>query len=309
MQNLENELQSNASIGTAFRIDVLADAPGTLRERILDFRQDQERYGSQPTAAIALQDSDLGYFLLTAVNDVPLAAVLDEPDSSPTDDLDLMTTDDLAQGMDMLALGPARSPYVPPSSLWERSTLPGFLDANVQNRHKKALKEEIRLSSATLDIMTHAHRVLSQETHTLGVAAADLFRRCERLQDELRDQIGRVKEAANRIDQAIGKAADQHVENDQLDGKAAVERRLMDARARQGKLLARFNEMKTRFAERHCKELSEKEQGWVSDTQWLRKSLMPPSEEEAQTDEDRVLEPWQRLEEVRLEQSPQPDFH
>lgn len=299
VQNLESELQSTASVGTAFRIDVLANSSGTLGERILDFRRDQDRHGGVPTAVIALQDSDLGYFLLTAVDDIPMAAVLDRPDSSQGDELDLVTTNDLAQSMDMLALRPTRSPYVPPSSLWERSTLPNFLDSHVQNRHKKALKEEIRLSSATLDLMTHAHRVLSQETHTLGVAAADLFRRCERLQDELRDQISRVKEAANRIDQAVDNGIDQKMENDESDGKGRVERRLDSARARQAELLERFSRTKTRFAQCQGKVLSENEQSWISDTQKLKKSLLPP-DDEAQPDEGQVLEPWQRLEEVRV---------
>jgi len=298
VQSLESELQSPASVGTAFRVDVLANSCGTLRERILDFRRDQRRHGGTAVAAITLQDSDMGYFLLTAVDDVPIAAVLDTPDSSPNNGFDLVTTDDLAQGMDMLALRPTRSPYIPPSSLWERSTLPTFLDSQVQNRHKKALKEEIRLSSATLDLMTHAHRVLSQETHALGVAAADLFRRCERLQDEIRDQISRVKETANRIDQAIDDDDDQKKEIDESDVKGHVESRLENVRARQEKLLARFNRTKSQFAQCQGKDLSENEQCWISDTQKLQKSLIP-ADEEAQPNDEQVLEPWQRLEEVR----------
>ena len=314
MQNLENELQSTASVGTAFRIDILANSSGTLRERIIDLRQYHEARDCKATAAIVLQDSDLGYFLLTAVNDVPLAAILDQPNLSPVDELDLVTSDDLEQSMDMLALRPARSPYVPPSSLWERSALPGFLDRHVQNRHKKALKEEIRLSSATLDLMTHAHRVLSQETHTLGVAAADLFRRCERLQDELRDQIYRVKEASNRIDQLIDTDVSQDGDGekpetgtaqkaDQDKPKTAIETRLDDARARQQKLLDRFHGLRSTFTRCQGQDLNEKEKTWVADTQRLRKSLIPPDEEESHSDEEQIQEPWQRLEEVRVPMS------
>ncbi len=177
--------------------------------------------------------------------------------------------------------------------------MPTFLDSKIQNRHKKALKEEIRLSSATLDLMTDAHRVLSQETHALGVAAADLFRRCERLQDELRNQISRVNEASNRIDQAIDNNVDRRKGNDESDGKGRVERRLENVRARQEELLARFNRTKSQFAQSQGKDLSETEQCWISDTHKLQKSLIPP-EEEAQPDGEQVLEPWQRLEEVRV---------
>lgn len=299
VQNLENELRSTASVGTAFRMDILANSSGTLRERILDLRQDQEAHHKDPTAAVILQDSDLGYFLLTAVGDVPLAAVLDQPDTLPSDDLNFMHKDDLAQSMELLVPRPPRSPYVPPSSLWERSTLPAFLDDHVQNRHKKTLKEEIRLSSATLDLMTHAHRVISQETNTLGIAAADLFRRCERLQDELRDQISRVREASSRIEQVIEKDKGQEGDDGKGDRDPSVQQRLDSVRDRQKQLLERFNETRRKFAKRQGKDLSDKERTWISDTRRLQASIVPPDDDkEAQEDGSQIQEPWQRLEEA-----------
>ena len=300
MQNLENELRSIASVGTAFRIDVLANSSGTLRERIIDFRHDQDRYDGEPTAAIVLQDSDLEYFLLTAVNNVPFAAVLDKPDSTPTDDIDHVTSEDLAQSMEMLALRPTRSPYVAPDSLQKKSALPRFLPDHAKNWHKRSLTGEIRLSSATLDLMTDAHRVLSQETHILGAAAADLFRRCERLQEELRDQIGRVKDIVNRVDQAI---IEQTVPEGEFDEpKPVVDARLAQVLTRQDELQARFSQMKARFAEGRGQELSDKECNWVADTQRLRRMLIPPDDEEdgAQNGGEQVAEPWQRLEEVSI---------
>ena len=245
IQNLESELQSTANVGTRFRIEIVTNGYGTLRERILDFQQDQGLMAHDPTAAVILMDSDIGYFLLTAINGTPRAAILDKPEFAIEEELRTQTTYQLPEGSNMLTVAPTRQPYVPPASLWDRSALPYFVSSHVQNRHRKALKEEIRLSSVTLDLMTRAHRVLSEETHTLGVAAADLFRRCERLQDELRDQIERVKEVAKRTEETVGDLAEtvSHDENPKL----LIEKRLKDAQTRQAKIIARFEEVSKRL--------------------------------------------------------------
>ena len=303
VRNLELELQNTANASTAFRINVLANGSGTLRERILDFRQERERQANETTAAVILQDSDLGYFLLTALGSIPYAAVLDKPDLPPSNELDMTTTDELVRDVGVLALGPTRSSYVPPTSLWSRSLLPGFVDNFVQNRHKKALKEEIRLSSATLDLITQAHRVVSEETHTLSVAAADLFRRCERLQVELREQITRVREAADRIDQITGRESNARGDDDP-GSKAAVERRIQDATSRQEKLLTRFNKMKTKFTQHRDTELSDKERAYILDMHAYKASLMEPEQQNSEEDDDHALALWQRLNQVCLMVSP-----
>ena len=301
VRNLELELQNTANASTAFRIDVLANGSGTLRERIIDFRQEQGgQEGGQPseiTAAVVLQDSDLGYFLLTMLGGIPHAAELDRPDLSPSNELDMTTDDDLVQNVDMLAHGPTRSPYVPPASLWGRSMLPEFLDNSVQNRHKKALKEEIRLSSATLDLITQAHRVVSEETHTLSVAAADLFRRCERLQVELREQIVRVREGADRIDQVTGRESRARGD-DNPGSKAVVEQRIEDATTRQEKILTRFNKLKAGFMSCRGRELSDKERAYILDTHTYAGSIIEPEQQTSEENDEHALELWQRLKQV-----------
>ncbi|KAL8829133.1 MAG: hypothetical protein Q9191_002184 [Dirinaria sp. TL-2023a] len=299
VRNLELELQNTANASTAFRINVLANGSGTLRERIIDFRQEQGGQASATTAAVCLQDSDLGYFLLTMLGGIPHAAELDKPNISSPNELEMTTTAILEQNVDILAHGPTRSPYVPPASLWARSMLPEFLDNSVQNRHKKALKEEIRLSSATLDLITQAHRVVSEETHTLSVAAADLFRRCERLQVELHEQIARVREVADRIDHVTGRESDARGD-DNLRNQEAVERRIEDANARQEKLLTRFNEVKANFTRYRRTELSEKERAYISDVHAYESSIMEPEQDTSEKDDKHALELWQRLKQVCL---------
>ena len=297
-QSLHSELQSSANIGTGFRIDIITNGPGTFRQRVLDFQQDQEPTTQKSTAAVVFQDSDLGYFLLTALDGVAQSVVLDKPDTAVEAELRAQTTYDLplAQASSTLAIGPARQSYVPPSSLWQRSTLPQFFGNHVQNRHKRALKEEIRLSSATLELMTQAHRVLSEETHTLGLAAADLFRRCERLQDELRDQIERVKEVSKRTEEIIGVGIGEASSNDTPN--VTVERRLQNARERHGKLAARFEALSKKVRKNNHKPLSDKARAFMAETDKIDRSVSEPNEKQENGEEQHSPELWHRYDEV-----------
>ena len=319
IHTLQSELQSTASVGTAFRMEIITNGPGTLREQILDFQNDQDTIHHSPTAAVVLQDSDLGYFLLTAVNGAPYAVLLDKPEVAMEDDLGIQTTYQPAQEMGLDPVGPPRQPYAPPASLWANSVLPQFFDNHVQNRHKRAMREEIRLSSVTLDLMTQAHRVLSEETHTLGMAAADLFRRCERLIDELRGQIERVKDIAQRTDDFL---------NDQGDGagkderpKNSVEERIRDAQARQGRINDRYDKLSRDLRKYNCKPLSKQERTFAAEIDKINASVLKPNDkkpdveeeqekeegkeegqevEEEQADEKHHTEIWYRYDEVRM---------
>ena len=312
LQTLENELQGSG-VGTRFRIDVFKSGPGTLRERVLLFKRDQVcSTDIVPTACVVLQDSDLGYFLLTAVDDQPQAATLDTPDTQ------LNALDDDAksfyeQETNLLAIGPARSAYEPPSSFWQESALTTFLDKHVPGRHRKIMKEEIRLSHATLDLVTEAHRILSQETHQLGLAAADLFRRCERLQVEFREQIKQVKETADRIDQVLGEDADDYETNRETKGKEALSERLETAKERQKALLARYEETRKRSAKIGGRDLSEKEQAWIAEIDKLKTSLLDPESEDASSNHAEENEETQDPHQIRPHEdrrsTPQPQQH
>lgn len=298
IQSLQSELQSSANVGTEFRIDIITNGSGTFRERVLNFQQDHQPTVQKSTAAVIFQDSDLGYFLLTALNGVAQSVLLDKPDTAVEEELRAQTTYDLprARATSTLVTGPARQSYVPPSSLWERSTLPQFFSNHVQNRHKRALKDEIRLSSATLDLMTQAHRVLSEETHTLGLAAADLFRRCERLQDELRDQIERVKEVLKRTEEVIGVGIGEASSNDTPN--ATVERRLKEARERHERLTARFAALSKKVRKNNRKPLSDKERAFLAETDKINRSVSEPDEKQEDWEEQESPELWHRYEEV-----------
>lgn len=308
LKSLENELQNTGTTGLTFRINVLKNGPGTLRERVLGFEQDRhyDRVGPV-TACVVMQDSDIGYFLLTSIGGQPQAVILDKPGAEFSEDLPL--EDEYHYGPDQsnLAIGPPRSAYEPPASLWGESSLPTFVNKQVQLRHKKLLKDEIRLSPVTLGLMTDAHRIVCQETYQLGVAAADLFRRCERLQKELRDQIKRANDAAYRIEGLHGRNADDYSverENEKggEKGKARLLKRLEDAKDRQKKLIERHEKLREQSIRCGKNSLSEKEEQWITEVHQTRDSLFPPETAKDDDDDDgdveEYSEPWERFDEV-----------
>ena len=308
-ERLENELNSSASTGAGFRIEVVTGGSRTLREQLLylESGHGNEDLQSEPfVGCIVLQDSDLGYFLLTAAGEQPYAITFDLPDSELPQEVDGLQEPEYEPDMKSLALGPPRAVYQPPASLWAHSALSNFLDARVHSRHKKTLKEEIRLSAATLDLMTEAHRVLSHETHQLGIAAADLFRRCERLQDEFREQIKRANEVAYRIEQIGGEETADYDARDQdaPRGSDALKQRLDAARARQDELVQRHADLRSRLAKGCGRELSDKEQIWVWEINKLEESIFDTAKKRDQDDANGSLHkpavPWRRHEEVDL---------
>ena len=167
------------------------------------------------------------------------------------------------------------------------------------------MKEEIRLSAATLGLMTKAHRTVSQETHQLGVATADLFRRCARLQEELREQIDRVNDAAYRVEGLHGKNADDYrvegeKEKRREKGKDGLLKRFEDAKKRQKELVDRYEKLGGQVATFGGNSLCEKEEQWMTEVYQTRDSLFQPEtakdNEDSSTEE--YSEPWKRFDEV-----------
>ncbi len=309
IQRLENELKGSASTGAAFRIEIFTEGFRTLREQILyqsNGTGNEDLQSETFSGCVVLQDSDLGYFLLTAAGEQPYAVILDLPDSELAQDIFGYDEEDFEPDMKMLATGPPRAVYQPPASLWSPSALSNFLDTRVHNRHKKTLTEEIRLSAATLDLMTEAHRVLSHETHQLGIAVADLFRRCERLQDEFRDQIRRANELVHQIERVADEDADDYDEedHDRPRGNAALEHRLEAARLRQVKLVGRHNDLRKELVKSGGRGLSGKEQIWAWEFQKLENLISSSSAKENQEDKNGKhrgpAEPWRRYQEVNF---------
>lgn len=300
LQAVENEYQNSSTDGTEFRINVLKNGPGVFRERIL-YLDTPELDGSRnkTTSCVVLEDSDLGYLLLTCSGEQPHAVIFDQPNVGLSDPWLLKEEEEYQPNQEVLTLGPVRCAYQPPASFWAPSSLTAFFDNQIQQRHKKTLKEEIRLSTNTLDLMTEAHRILSQDTHQLGLAAADLFRRCERLQDELRDQIKRTDEAARRIEQMVDENGDDYnVPEGTPGGKNRLEKRLQHALAKQRRLTDRHEYLRREVARSSAGGLSEKEEVWVAEIKKMGKLVIDDVEGKDQEEDERPLKPQQRYQEA-----------
>ncbi|KAI4233256.1 MAG: hypothetical protein LQ349_004516, partial [Xanthoria aureola] len=216
IKRLEEELQNSTTAGANFRLNMLRESSGTLRECILRFDPDRftnnhvssSSSSTSANACIVLHDSDLGYFLLTSTNNNthPHAATLDTPKAFSFKQEPLSSDDEMEysnlypDSSDSLTSHIARSAYEPPSTFWNQSSLLQLTSQSLPAHRRRTLREEVRLSTATLELMTSAHRLLSNETHAIKTAAADLFNRCERMMQELRTQIERVREVNGRAE-------------------------------------------------------------------------------------------------------------
>ncbi|KAI9799951.1 MAG: hypothetical protein M1825_004322 [Sarcosagium campestre] len=309
--SLEAELQSGGESGADLRLDVLLKSVATLREKVCvairDKSLDRAAKLRGTTASVVLRDSDLGYVLLTAFDHQPHAACFDLPDLDVLqEEEDALSFQDEESEAEHQDLPQTRPVFRAPSSLWSQSPIPLFLEANRRSGHKRRLDTEIRFSQSTLHLMAEAHKILSDYTHHLGIAASQLFRRCERLQEEFRDQIVRVGEVANRVDALTGR------DEDSGGGEIAIGRRLGKAKARQTELMSRYEALRRRIGRIGGPELSDKERTWAIEVEALAESTVGgvddlqdegydegEGEDDAAIDNDQEPTPWQRFQEVK----------
>lgn len=269
LANLRKELLNDDTSGTKFRIDILRNKLSTLRERILSFSTSipstPPNDPAIPPACTTIQDSDLGYFLLTSYADQPYAVTLDKPYPPPSPDLN----PDLSDEYQVLPeLNPPSYPaYQPPNAFYATSSLPKFIDNHVEPRHRRIMKEEqLRMSNATLDVMTEAHRVLSRETDALQTAAADLFRRCETLCEVLRNQVMNAGDVAERVDDIVGEDGNDRPEQ-------RVQERMQRMDERQEGLVERFEGLRKRMKMIEGKELSMREKEWKGEVEGVGRKI------------------------------------
>ncbi|KAI1180169.1 hypothetical protein F4777DRAFT_364071 [Nemania sp. FL0916] len=265
---LESELGGDSEAGSDFRIGLLVNGQVSTRERLYN----NPAQGDAPlplSAAVATRDPDLGYFLLSATPFEPVALVFDAPDD---DFLPVQSTPPpLGQELPEvrpLAIFEPRPVYQPSHAFDEGSVLPRFIERLRTSRHKTVVNQEIRLSPLTLQLFTEAHQILSDETHRLGVAASEVFLRCAKLQEELKQQITKANEVKARVE-AI--TYDDHFEESEEtgSGNAAIEKRLQSAREKGEALSRRLEKMRKTINKATNRELSRKEQDWVKEVKAL----------------------------------------
>ena len=273
---LEDELQNLDTEGTAVRLGSLSRLPGTLRERLFDFSSklsDSNMVDDNKLvpATVALNDADLGHFLLTSVNGLPQAVVLDAPDDvefEPEIKREESQENFGLSDVKLLAPAPPRAPFQASEVFWKSSALPAFLETNKHPRQMNTIKDIIRLSPNTLDLMTKAHRILSHETHHLGIAASEMFVRIESLQVQLQDQIRKAREIRDLI---------QDLRPDRKSGLRGQDRlscRIGDAQDKQKDLNRRCEALKRKAYGVGARQMSEKEKGLAKEVNRMAKSVL-----------------------------------
>ena len=281
---LDSEITSSApeTAGVALRLKTIFEGSIAFREQLLAINE-AGSHGAPVllSAPIIVQDSELGHMMLTSTASRPYAVCFDQPDSaSPT--LPSMLSQNLSPTpiprnveLNRALLASAaedatpRDSYEPHSIFYDPPTAPlkSFLSMNIPQRQQLTLKQEIRLSPATLDIVSLAHRTLATQTSQLENAAADLFRRCEQLREELGNRVKQMGELSIRI---------QHLDNktgDEEETAHDFELRIESAKERQQKLADRHEVLRRKLARAGTagKEFSTNEVRWAHEITDLAK--------------------------------------
>lgn len=295
---LEAELRGESQAGVDFRIDLLVNGHNAIRERLLSQKLPAQGQEVPLAACTALHDPDLGYFILSASPYGPIALTLEAPEIEidPRRSRSRSPIYDSEPEPQPLILCAPRPVYEPANELSKSSKLPAFLDEIRHSRNRRIMNEPVRLSEASLMIFRDAHMILADETHNLSTAVAELFRRCQQLQSELREQIERANEVASRVEAVVGD--DDESVNDEfitMNGNEAVERRIKNAQARQKDLMERM-EAARRRAGRSAggMNLSDKERLWVEEVKTLSDAILPSDVEDPATNK-----PYQRFHELQ----------
>ncbi|GAM85822.1 hypothetical protein ANO11243_038300 [Dothideomycetidae sp. 11243] len=262
ISNLESELSDPGDTGSSFRIGLMYESEKTAVDHLIKVPS-----GSSPaTAAISIIDSDLGHFVLSTSSNQPYSATLDLPVSAS------MLASYAPDSAPLLLPAPEnREAYRPAEEFFNKSSLASFIDSTLQagnTRLKRSdLKSQVRLSPATLQLLTESHRILSDETNRLGLAAADLFRRCQRMQAELAEQIRKVREIKDLADSVTGEGDDQ-------SARDKVKTRLESIGKRDAKLQERFDGLRRKMAgQMSGKELSKREEAWSMEAKEIEAGL------------------------------------
>lgn len=279
IQRLESELQSEDTSGSGFRLQILCEGNASVLEPIIQVDEDTSTSGNQPfhlPASLVYYDYDLGYLLLNSHASHPYAAVLEKPNFFPS-----FSLEPDSQQSDSPTIPPHRPPYQVPSVLYSDSPLEFFVDKQVPHRYRSSLKEPVLLSPATLDLVAAAHRILSAHTNALERAASDLFRRCERLQGELRDQLGQISDVADRIKGVSSEIGEDGLRKEGSRSSAALDERLKTAKDRQAQLVQRYEALRTKVLKSGGRPLSEKESSWIAEVETISESFDKERKEES----------------------------
>ncbi|KAL5614812.1 hypothetical protein BROUX41_004901 [Berkeleyomyces rouxiae] len=296
---LEAELQE-PSAGSEFRIGLLVTGQNSTRERL--YVETSSHASNHLSACVAVDDPDIGYGIISSTPHDPVVLLFELPEEHLA-----LVRQESPEVVDLSEPQPEPSPqplftyeprpaYTPSQAFSQPSVLPMFLDRLKTSNQRIALTQEVRLSPMALQVLTHAHKILSDETHSLGLAASDLFLKCDRMYAEMREQLAKAAEIKARIDKIVGS------DNEPSD-QVRVDTRLANAQARQLKLAERLEALRKNANHVTKRELSTKERAFADEVHGLKTRILGPGDSSPSATPRRttasarahVSAPWQRL--------------
>ncbi|KXS98815.1 hypothetical protein AC578_2058 [Pseudocercospora eumusae] len=277
---LEDELSApvTASEGIDFRMNVILESSPSTVSRLT--AEVDEPLDDINAAISVLDTSGVGYITLSSSGKAPIAAVLDIPVYAAHPYLP-----DSYEPQAAFTTAEERAPYQPADVFFHASKLPGLLESwRRESAHGAApgdIKGLVNFSPYTLQKMAEAHRVVSSETHSLGLAVADLFRRCERMINEMKAQIERVRELSNRVNSVTGEDEfpEQKPGEPELvrGGRSKIENRIRQRQEKTREIQDRVEKLRQKMRGLGSKELSAKERAFAEEVERISKTVMPLS--------------------------------
>lgn len=273
---LESELSGESPAGSDMRVGLIAQARSEVDRVYIE-----PAPGNSLAACVAIRDPDLGYFLLSATPTDPVALLFDTPEdelvpfktsSSPTPFLEPTTEQKAA-----LELFTPRPAFQPSPVFDQPSELPKLRQMLLTSRHVALMGQQVRLSPATLKVFSSAHQILSMETGRLNEAVSELFRRCDSLRLDLKEQIVKANELKGRIERISGS------DGESRSDEARLTQALVQRRQKQDELMQRLDNLKRRAHQTAPRELSDKERAWVDEVRRYEASVADTEEEATDT--------------------------
>ena len=218
-------------------------------------------------ALVIVTDPQLGQFILTTTSNKAFAVffaipseMAQTPDHKFDPKLSIMPPPPIPR------VEASRPTYSVPDALYHSpiGRLQKYLRGDVSERERITLKQPMRLSAATLEVVTTVHQHVSSRTAIIEKIAAELFLRVERLREELAEQVKIMTDYSNRIQRN-----DEEDENGEKPKKP--QERLDAAKERQGELQKRYESLRKKAAQStpRGRELSSRELAWQSEIERL----------------------------------------
>ncbi|EHA50972.1 hypothetical protein MGG_06297 [Pyricularia oryzae 70-15] len=267
---LESELQGDSVSGADFRIDLLVKGQSSTRDRIYTHK------GGPLSACVAINDPDLGHFVLSGTPQAAVALTLDTPEDefgpavrapSPT----FAHEEDIKP----LVICEPRPTFQPPDTLGEQNELSDFVKLARSSKYQAALtQQEIRLSPAILTLLTNAHQHVDAQTERINQAVSELFRRLQQLPAELHEQVLKMNMLKGKIDKIAGEDDVDSETGERIPDDVRLRRRLEEVSERQKALAERMDKLKRQTSRAHSRELSDKEKAWIEEVKALEASVL-----------------------------------